>query len=108
MTKPKVHVRKGDTVKVIRGKDAGKKGKVLEVQPRRNRVIVESINKVKRHTRPTQGAPQGGIVEREAAINASNVLMVCGKCNEPTRLGKRVLDTGKKVRYCKKCGEVLD
>ncbi len=108
MTKPKVHVRKGDTVKVIRGKDAGKKGKVLEVQPRRNRVIVESINKVKRHTRPTQGAPQGGIVEREAAINASNVLMVCGKCNEPTRLGKRVLDTDKKVRYCKKCGEVLD
>jgi len=108
VTKPKVHVRKGDTVKVIRGKDAGKKGKVLEVQPRRNRVIVESINKVKRHTRPTQGAPQGGIVEREAAINASNVLMVCGKCNEPTRLGKRVLDTGKKVRYCKKCGEVLD
>ncbi|MTI84005.1 MAG: 50S ribosomal protein L24 [Firmicutes bacterium] len=103
-----MHVRKGDTVKVIRGKDAGKKGKVLEVQPRRNRVIVESINKVKRHTRPTQGAPQGGIVEREAAINASNVLMVCGKCNEPTRLGKRVLDTGKKVRYCKKCGEVLD
>jgi len=108
VTKPKVHVRKGDTVKVIRGKDAGKKGKVLEVQPRRNRVIVESINKVKRHTRPTQGAPQGGIVEREAAINASNVLMVCGKCNEPTRLGKRVLDTDKKVRYCKKCGEVLD
>ncbi len=108
MTKPKVHVRKGDTVKVIRGKDAGKKGKVLEVQPNRNRVTIESVNKVKRHTRPTQGAPQGGIVEREAPIDASNVLLICGKCNEPTRLGKRFLENGKKARYCKKCGEVLD
>jgi len=108
MTKPKVHVRKGDTVKVIRGKDAGKKGKVLEVQPRRNRVVVENVNKVKRHTRPTQGAPQGGIIEREAPIDASNVLLVCGRCNEPTRLGRRFLKDGKKARYCKKCGEVVD
>lgn len=108
MTKPKVHVRKGDTVKIIRGKDAGKKGKVLEVQPARNRVIVENVNKVKRHTRPTQGAPQGGIVEREAPIHASNVLLVCGRCNEPTRLGRKFLEDGKKVRYCKKCGEVVD
>lgn len=108
MTRPKVHVRKGDIVQVMRGKDAGKKGKVLEVQPKRNRVIVENVNKVKRHTRPTQSAPQGGIIEKEAPIHASNVLLVCGKCNRPTRLGKRFLEDGKKVRYCKKCGEVVD
>lgn len=108
MTRPKVHVRKGDTVQVIRGKDAGKKGKVLEVRPKQNRVVVENVNKVKRHTRPSQRMPQGGIVEKEAPIHASNVLLVCGKCNRPTRLGKRFLEDGKKVRYCKKCGEAID
>ncbi|MCF8011764.1 MAG: 50S ribosomal protein L24 [Clostridiales bacterium] len=108
MSRPKVHVRKGDTVKIIRGKSSGKKGKVLEVQPDRNRVVIENVNKVKRHTRPTEGAPQGGIIEREAPVHASNVLLYCSKCNKPTRLGKRFLKDGKKVRYCKKCGEVLD
>lgn len=107
MTKPKVHVRKGDTVLVIRGKSAGKKGKVLEVQPAKSRVIVEGVNKVKRHTRPTQRNPQGGIMEREAPIHSSNVMLYCTKCNRPTRVGKKFLEDGKKVRQCKHCGEVL-
>lgn len=107
MSRPKIHVRKGDTVLVIRGKDAGKKGKILEVQPKRSRVIVEGVNIVKRHTRPSQRMPQGGIVEKEAPIHSSNVMPFCNKCNRPTRVGKRFLEDGKKVRVCKKCGEVL-
>lgn len=108
MTRPKVHIRKGDTVKVLKGKEAGKKGKVIEVQPERNRVIIENINKVKRHTKPTQGAPQGGIIEKEAPIHASNVMYFCGKCKQPARLGRRFLNDGKKIRYCKKCNETAD
>jgi large subunit ribosomal protein L24 len=107
MTKPKVHVRKGDTVLVIRGKSAGKKGKVLEVQPAKSRVVVEGVNKVKRHTKPSRTIPQGGIIEREAPIHSSNVMLFCTKCNSPTRVGKKLLEDGKKVRRCKKCGEVL-
>ncbi|MBF7083498.1 50S ribosomal protein L24 [Desulfallas sp. Bu1-1] len=102
-----MHVRKGDTVLVIRGKSAGKKGKVLEVQPDKSRVIVEGVNKVKRHTRPTQKNPQGGIMEREAPIHSSNVMLYCTKCNKPTRVAKKFLEDGKKVRQCKHCGEVL-
>lgn len=108
MTKPKVHVRKGDTVLVIRGKSAGKKGKVLEVQPLKSRVIVEGVNKVKRHTKPSRSMPQGGITEKEAPIHSSNVMLYCSKCNNPTRVGKKILEDGKKVRQCKKCGEVLN
>jgi large subunit ribosomal protein L24 len=104
---PKVHVRKGDTVLVITGKFAGKRGKVLSVEPDRSRVIVEGVNVVKRHSRPTQSLPQGGIVEKEAPLHSSNVMLYCGKCNTPTRVGKKILDDGKKVRICKKCGENL-
>ncbi|OPZ74440.1 MAG: 50S ribosomal protein L24 [Firmicutes bacterium ADurb.Bin456] len=104
---PKVHVRKGDTVLVITGKYAGKRGKVLSVQPDRGRVIVEGVNVVKRHSRPTQSLPQGGIVEKEAPLHSSNVMIYCGKCNTPTRVGKKFLDDGKRVRICKKCGENL-
>ncbi|AGK99953.1 50S ribosomal protein L24 [Desulfoscipio gibsoniae] len=107
MTKPKVHVHKGDTVLVIRGKSAGKKGKVLEVQPAKSRVVVEGVNKVKRHAKPTRSMPQGGITEKEAPIHSSNVMLYCSKCNRPTRVGKKILEDGKKVRQCKKCGEVL-
>lgn len=107
MNKPKVHVHKGDTVLVIRGKSAGKKGKVLEVQPANSRVVVEGVNKVKRHTKPTRSMPQGGIMEKEAAIHSSNVMLYCTKCNKPTRVGKKILEDGNKVRQCKKCGEVL-
>ncbi|MEW6572438.1 MAG: 50S ribosomal protein L24 [Bacillota bacterium] len=103
----KVHVKKGDTVVVLRGKDAGKKGKVLTVFPKEHRVVVEKVNIVKRHTRPTRRIPQGGIMEKEAPIHASNVMLVCGKCHKPTRVGRRILEDGNKVRFCKKCGEVL-
>lgn len=104
----KVHVRKGDTVVVITGKDAGRKGKVLGVLPKKQRVIVEKINVVKRHTRPTRSLPQGGILEKEAPVHSSNVMLYCSKCDRPTRVGKKVLSDGKRVRVCKKCGEVLD
>jgi len=104
---PKVHVRKGDTVVVITGKYAGRKGKVLAVEPEKSRVIVEGVNIVKRHTRPTRQLSQGGIVEKEAPIHSSNVMLWCGRCERPTRVGRRVLENGRKVRYCKKCGEAI-
>jgi len=107
MTKPKVHVRKGDTVLVVTGKNAGKKGKVLEVMPGRSRVIIEGVNIVKRHTKPTRKLPQGGILEKEAPIHSSNVMLFCNKCNNPTRISKKVLDNGEKERVCKKCGEAI-
>jgi len=107
MTKPKVHVRKGDTVLVISGKSAGRKGKVLEVFPAKSRVIIEGVNKVKRHTKPTRSMPQGGIMEKEAAMHSSNVMLFCDKCNSPTRVGKKILEDGSKVRQCKRCGEAL-
>ena len=105
---PKVHVRKGDTVLVLSGKSEGKKGKVISVLPKKERVVVEGLNKVKRHTKPSQTMPQGGIVEKEAPMHSSNVMLICNKCSKPTRIGKRVLDDGKKVRACKKCGEVIE
>jgi len=108
LANPKVHVKKGDTVLVITGKDSGKTGKVLEVQPKASRVIIEGINIVKRHTKPTQAAPQGGIVEKEAAIASSNVMLFCPKCNKPTRIGKKEMNNGSIARQCKHCGEVLE
>jgi len=105
--KQKVHVRKGDTALVITGKNAGKKGKVLRVIPDSSGVIVEGVNIVKRHARPTQKLPQGGITQKEAPIHSSNVMLYCSKCNSPTRVGKKILDNGEKIRICKKCGETL-
>lgn len=102
---PPVHVHKGDNVLIITGKDAGKRGKVLSVEPKKSRVIVEGVNKVKRHSRPTRTMPQGGIMEKEAPIHCSNVMLVCNKCNKPTRPARTILEDGKKVRVCKKCGE---
>jgi len=107
MANPKVHVRKGDTVLVITGKDAGKKGKVISVMPGKSRVIIEGVNLVKRHTRPTQKLPQGGILEKEAPIHSSNVMLFCNKCNAPTRVSKKILENGEKERVCKKCGEAI-
>ena len=106
--KPKVHVKKGDTVQVITGKDSGKKGKVLNVDPTNGRIIVEGINIVKRHMRPTQAKPQGGITEKEAAMAGSNVMIYCEKCKEPVRINKKVLADGNKVRVCNQCGEQFD
>ncbi len=103
-----VHVRKGDTVAVITGRERGKRGKVLRVSPEKGRVLVEHVNMVKKHQRPTQKLRQGGIIEREGALALSNVLLVCGRCDKPSRTGIKVLADGRKVRVCKRCGESVD
>jgi large subunit ribosomal protein L24 len=101
-------IKKGDMVTVLTGKDAGKKGKVLRAMPKEDRVVIEGINKAKKHQRPSRTIPQGGILQIEIPIQVSNVMLLCGKCNKPSRIGYKVLDNGDKVRVCKKCGEVLD
>jgi large subunit ribosomal protein L24 len=100
-------VVKNDTVLVVSGNSRGKKGKILKVFPKDERVIVEGVNFIKRHTRKSQKNPQGGIVQREAPIHASNVKLVCSKCNKATRVGRVVLDNKKRVRVCRSCGEML-
>jgi len=108
MTQPKVKIKKGDEVVVIAGKNRDKKGKVLAVYPRENRLLVEGVNIVKRHTKPSSSVPDGGIFEREATIHVSNVAHVDPKTGGPTRVGYKVLEDGTKVRYAKKSGEVID
>lgn len=108
MAATKLHVKKDDMVMIIAGKDKGKTGKVLRVFPTKGRLVVEKLNVVKRHVRPGRGEAQGGIVEKEAALDASNVLPVCGACNKATRTGMRILEDGSKARYCKKCNEIMD
>ena len=100
---------KNDTVVVLSGNDRGKTGKVLKVFPRTNRIVVEGVNFIKKNARPTQQLPQGGIIEKESTIDASNVKVVCPKCNRPTRIGVRILEDKSKVRYCKHadCGEMI-
>jgi large subunit ribosomal protein L24 len=100
-------IKKNDTVKVIAGNAKGTEGKVLKVFPDSNRVIVEKVNMIKRHTRQTSQADQGGIVEKEASINASNVILICPKCGKPTKTMHSRLADGRKVRSCKKCNETL-
>lgn len=104
----KLHVKKEDTVMVISGKDKGKKGRVIAAFPRENKVLVEGVNMVKKHTKPSQANPQGGIVNQEAPIHSSNVMLVDPKTGEPTRIGYKVLENGKKVRVAKKSGKVID
>ena len=101
------HVRKNDMVKVIAGKEKGKTGKILKLLPKKNRVVVEKVNFIKRHTKPSGRTRQGGIIQREAPIHISNVLLVCPKCNQGVRTGARILDDGKKTLICKKCGEEI-
>lgn len=103
-----MHVKKGDTVIVNSGKDKGKKGRVLAAYPKKDRVLVEGINLIKKHTRPSQSNPQGGIVTQEAPIHVSNVSHIDPKTGTATRIGYKVLDNGKKVRVAKKSGEVID
>jgi large subunit ribosomal protein L24 len=103
-----VRVKKDDLVEVISGKDKGKRGKVLKVLPRENKVVIQGVNIVKRHQRPIPQLREGGIIEREAPIYASKVMLVCPNCDKPTRVGMRFLDDGAKVRFCKKCGEIVD
>ncbi|WP_163582595.1 50S ribosomal protein L24 [Gracilibacillus saliphilus] len=102
-----MHVKKGDKVQVITGKDKGKQGTVLAAFPKKDRVLVEGVNVVKKHAKPSQENPQGGILNQEATIHVSNVLPVDPKSGEPTRVGYEVRD-GKKVRIAKKSGESLD
>jgi large subunit ribosomal protein L24 len=105
--KIKLHVKTGDNVMVISGKDKGKKGRILAAYPKTGRVLVEGVNMVKKHTRPNASNPQGGIVTQEAPIHSSNVMIIDPKTGEPTRIGHKIVD-GKKVRIAKKSGEVLD
>lgn len=103
-----MRIKKGDQVEVISGKDRGKRGEVLKADPEKDRVVVEGINIVHRHQRPTQDMQQGGILENEAPIHISNVQLVCPHCDQRTRFGVEVLDSGNKVRVCKKCSEDID
>jgi large subunit ribosomal protein L24 len=105
----RISLHKNDLVVVLTGRDAGKRGKVLKVIPEKNRVIVQGVAFIKRHTRPNpQRNIKGGIAEREAAIHASNVMVVCPECDKRTRVGRKFLDDGRKVRICRKCEGVLD
>jgi large subunit ribosomal protein L24 len=102
-------IRKNDNVVVVTGKDRGKRGRVLKVVAEKNRLVVEGVNIIKRHTKPNpQRNIKGGLVEREAALHASNVQVVCPECGKPTRLGKKILGDGRKVRICRKCEGVVD
>jgi len=102
------HVRKGDTVVVVAGKERGKRGRVLRVIPDKNRVVVERINMIKKHQRPTQKLRQGGIIEREAPMHLSNVMLLDPRNDKPTRVGVRLLADGKKTRIARKSGEIID
>ena len=109
MSKLATSIRRNDNVIVITGKDRGKRGRVLKVVPSTNRLVVEGVNFIKRHTKPNpQRQIKGGVVEREAALHASNVQLVCPECGKPTRLGRRILGDGRKVRICRKCEGVVD
>ncbi len=101
-------IRKGDTVLVIAGKDRGKKGKVRLSYPKDDRLLVEGVNFVKKHAKAISGSRQAGIIEREASIHVSNVMLLCSRCNHPARVGVRFLEDGKKVRFCRVCQEVID
>ena len=101
-------IKKNDTVEVIAGREKGKRGRVLSVYPQKDRLLIEKINIIKRHMKPSRKQTQGGIIEKEASIHMSNVMLICPKCNKPTRVGNSVLQDGRKLRMCKKCGEVVD
>jgi large subunit ribosomal protein L24 len=103
-----IQIKKNDKVEVIAGKEKGKTGKVLKVLRDKNRVLVEKVNMIKRHTRPSPTTGQGGIVEKEASLHISNVLLICSKCAAPTRIKKTATGDGKWVRTCKKCGELIE
>ena len=108
MMASKCYIKKEDKVKVIAGKDKGKIGKVLNVNRKKSRVLVEKINIVKRHSKPSATNKQGGIVEKEMPIQWSNVMVMCNKCVTPARVKMQRLEDGKKIRVCVKCGEALD
>ncbi len=102
------HIKKNDLVTVISGKEQGKSGRVLKVLPEKEKVIIEKINFIKKHTRPHGQQRRGGIVEKEAPLHVSNIALLCEKCNKPVRIGHRILEDKKKARFCRKCGEIFD
>lgn len=108
MTKKTLKIKKKDNVLIISGEDKGKNGKIISVLPQKSRAIVEGINLHKKHMKPTQKSPQGGIINQESSVHISNIRLVCNKCNKATdvKFGKTKED--KKVRICKKCGEIID
>ena len=104
----KVHVKTGDTVKVISGQDRGKKGKVIAVDLAKSTVLVEGVNIRTKHRKPRSAKDPGGIIKQEAYIHSSNVMLICTKCGKPTRIGKEMFESGAKARVCKKCNEQID
>jgi large subunit ribosomal protein L24 len=108
MSKSSIHIKRGDIVVVIAGKEKGKRGKVLLVSPLNNRAIVEALNMATHHERPSNRSPQGGLVQKEASIHASNLMLICPKCGKAARVGRTLLEDGSKVRVCKKCAEIVD
>lgn len=104
----KVQVKTNDQVEVIAGKDKGRVGKVIKVNPKESTAIVEKVNMIKRHMKPNQMNQQGGIIEKEAAIHVSNLMIICPKCSKTVRVGKKELEDGTKVRVCKKCNESVE
>ena len=103
-----LHVKKGDTVVVISGKEKGKEGKVLKCDPKNEKVLVEGINMLTLHKKPRNQQDAGGIIHQEGFFAASNVMVICPKCKKPTRTGSKLLEDGTRVRVCKKCGDTLD
>lgn len=104
----KCKIKKNDNVMIIKGKEQGKTGRVMRVEPQKRHVFIEKLNLVKKHAKPSQKNKQGGIIEKEAPVAISNVMIICSKCKGPVRIGKKILDNAKeKVRYCKGCGEVF-
>jgi len=104
----KMRIRKGDLVKVISGKDKGKEGKILRNFPKEGKVIVEGVNMVTRHVKPTPKSPQSGLVKKEAPLHAAKIMLVCPSCGKATRVSRAFLEDGRKVRVFKKCGEIVD
>ena len=104
----KFHVKKNDQVMVMAGKEKGKSGKLLRIIAKKEGALIEKVNFVKRHSRPSGQNRQGGIIEKEAPLPLSNIMIICAKCTVPVKVGRKILDDGKKVRYCKKCGEHID
>ncbi len=103
-----MHIKKDDQVKVIAGKEKGKTGRVMRVIGKKSQLLVEKVNLVKRHTRPSSQHRQGGIIEKESPIHISNVMIICTKCSTAVKIASKTLEDGAKVRLCKKCGEVID
>ncbi len=101
-------IKKSDKVIVISGKEKGKQGRILSIMPKKNRVIIERVNMIKRHMKPSRQYSQGGIIEKEGALHISKIMLVCPRCQKPSRISNHILDDGRKVRLCKRCKEVID